>query len=93
MKNRKSSKVLSRSKVAGMVGVSRTYITLLIQGKRQLSRQLVGKLQQLALTYEIPQELAKLAMGKGGLEPPRIAAPDPKSGPSASSGTPPRDCS
>ena len=28
-------------------------------------------------------------MGKGGLEPPRIAAPDPKSGPSASSGTPP----
>ncbi len=29
-------------------------------------------------------------LGKGGLEPPRIAAPDPKSGPSASSGTPPR---
>ncbi len=28
-------------------------------------------------------------MGKGGLEPPRLAAPDPKSGPSASSGTPP----
>ena len=28
-------------------------------------------------------------VGKGGLEPPRIAAPDPKSGPSASSGTPP----
>jgi hypothetical protein len=29
-------------------------------------------------------------VGKGGLEPPCIAAPDPKSGPSASSGTPPQ---
>ena len=28
-------------------------------------------------------------VGKGGLEPPRIAALDPKSSPSASSGTPP----
>ena len=28
-------------------------------------------------------------VGKGGLEPPRIAAPDPKSGPSANSGTSP----
>ena len=28
-------------------------------------------------------------VGKGGLEPPRLATPDPKSGPSANSGTPP----
>jgi transcriptional regulator with XRE-family HTH domain len=63
MIKRKSSKVLSRSKVASMVGVSRTYITLLIQGKHQPSRQLVGKLQQLALTCEMPQELAKLVVG------------------------------
>ena len=28
-------------------------------------------------------------VGKGGVEPPRIAALDPKSSPSASSGTPP----
>ena len=29
-------------------------------------------------------------VGKGGLEPPRLSAPDPKSGPSANSGTPPQ---
>ena len=28
-------------------------------------------------------------MGKGGLEPPRLSTPDPKSGPSANSGTSP----
>ena len=37
-----------------------------------------------------------LMVGKGGLEPPRLSTPDPKSGPSANSGTPPdvksREC-
>lgn len=38
----------------------------------------------------LPMVILLPEMGKGGLEPPRIAAPDPKSGPSANSGTPPR---
>lgn len=82
-------KTLSRAEVARIIGVSRTYITLLIQGKRQPSRQLISQLRQLAKTCELPSELSQVLVGKEGLEPSRIAAPDPKSGPSASSGTPP----
>ena len=37
----------------------------------------------------IPLVGLAIRVGKGGLEPPRLSTPDPKSGPSANSGTPP----
>jgi transcriptional regulator with XRE-family HTH domain len=83
-------KTLSQAEVARIIGVSRTYISLLIQGKRQPSQRLANKLRQLATKCDIPPELSQALVGKEGLEPSRIAAPDPKSGPSASSGTPPQ---
>ncbi len=49
---------LSRAELARRLGVSRTYITLLAQGKRQPSRQLVDQLRQLQLTSALPEELA-----------------------------------
>ena len=81
---------ITKAELARELGVSRTYITLLSQGKRKPSQQLANKLRQIMLTYALPREFAFThIMGKGGLEPPRLSAHDPKSCPSASSGTPP----
>ena len=82
---------MSKAELARRLGVSRTYVTLLTQGKRQPGQQLANKIKQLQLTAELPVEfrLTNALVGKGGLEPPRLAAHDPKSCPSASSGTPP----
>ena len=82
---------ISKAELARQLGVSRTYVTLLTQGKRQPGQQLANKIKQLQLTAELPVEfrLTNALVGKGGLEPPRLAAHDPKSCPSASSGTPP----
>ena len=74
-------KTLTRAEVARIIGVSRTYISLLIQGKRQPSQRLASKLRQLATKCDIPHELSQALVGKEGLEPSRIAAPDPKSSP------------
>jgi transcriptional regulator with XRE-family HTH domain len=82
---------MTRAELARRLGVSRTYVTLLVQGKRKPSQQLVNKIRRLGLTSGLPEglELTPGMVGKGGLEPPRLAAHDPKSCPSASSGTPP----
>ena len=80
---------MSKAELARKLGVSRTYVTLLTQGKRRPSQQLVNKLKELMLTHDIPLRLSDVQVGKGGLEPPRLSAHDPKSCPSASSGTPP----
>jgi transcriptional regulator with XRE-family HTH domain len=83
---------VSKATLARQLGVSRTYVTLLIQGKRRPSQQLANKLQQLQLTVEIPVEyaLTNALVGKRGLEPRRLSAHDPKSCLSANSSTPPK---
>jgi len=43
-------KSISRAELARQLGVSRTYITLLAQGKRKLSQQLADKLNALSMT-------------------------------------------
>ena len=84
---------ISKAELARQLGVSRTYVTLLTQGKRQPGQQLANKIKQLQLTAELPVEfrLTNALVGKGGLEPPRLAAHDPKSCLSADSSTPPRE--
>jgi len=67
---------LSKAQVAKQLGVSRTYITLLIQGKRQPSQQLANKMRQLQLTDKLPIEFSRMQMG---LEPRHVSAHDPKS--------------
>ncbi len=83
---------ITKAELARRLGVSRTYVTLLTQGKRQPSQQLANKIKQLQLTAELPVgfRLTNALVGKGGLEPPCLAAHDPKSCSSASSDTPPR---
>jgi len=56
---------LSRAETARRLGVSRTYVTLLIQSKRQPSRQLVGKMQELMLEYELPDGLTRALVEMG----------------------------
>ncbi len=83
--------VISRAELARQLGVSRTYITLLIRGKRTPSQLIANKLKQLTLTTYIPEHESLTCMvGKAGLEPARPKAHDPKSCPSASSGTSPQ---
>ena len=41
---------MNKSQLAKKLGVSRTYITLLAQGKRQPSQQIVNKLSQLGVS-------------------------------------------
>ena len=82
---------MNKAQLARQLGVSRTYITILAKGKRQPSQHLVNKLRELALTAELPLELQHM-VGKGGFEPPRLAAHDPKSCSSASSDTSPLRC-
>ena len=86
---------LSKSEIARLLGISRTYVTLLAQGKRQPSQQLANRISQLQLTGEfslgqVPSNVpAHPLVGKRGLEPRRLAAHDPKSCLSANSSTPP----
>ena len=47
---------MSKAELARRLGVSRTYVTLLTQGKRQPSQQLANKIKQLQLTAELPLE-------------------------------------
>jgi len=54
----KESKPISRAELARQLGVSRTYITLLIQGKRQPSSQLVDQICQLQQISTLPPEFA-----------------------------------
>ena len=82
---------ITRAELARQLGVSRTYVTLLAQGKRKPCREIVNKLAHIMLTRELPGKFASLCMvGKAGLEPARLSAHDPKSCPSTSSGTPPK---
>ena len=82
-------KHMSKAELARQLGVSRTYVTLLARGKRKPSQQLANKINELMLTLRLPGELIDMQMGKGGLEPPRLSAHDPKSCSSANSDTPP----
>ena len=67
-------KSITKAELARELGVSRTYVTLLAQGKRKPGQQLANKLNKLMLTHELPWD-----MGKAGLEPARLSAHDPKS--------------
>jgi len=49
-------KPISRAELARQPGVSRTYVTLLIQGKRTPSQLIANKLKQLTLTVCIPDQ-------------------------------------
>ena len=48
---------ISKAELAGRLGVSRIYITLLAQGKRTPSQQIINKLCQLSLTSELASQL------------------------------------
>jgi len=48
-------KPISRAELARQLGVSRTYVTLLIQGKRIPNQLIANKLKQLTLTTCIPE--------------------------------------
>jgi transcriptional regulator with XRE-family HTH domain len=63
--------VLSKAEVAKRLGISRTYVTLLIQQKRQPSSQLVDQMRQLQLTSVLPPELLSVyaKWGSGDLNP------------------------
>ena len=65
------SEVLTKAEVARRLGISRTYVTLLIQGKRKPSSQLVGQLRQLQLVAQLPLELESVCVkwGSGDLNP------------------------
>ena len=82
---------ISRAELARQLGVSRTYVTLLMQGRRQPGWQLANKINELRLTAEFEHvlSLSHALVGKRGLEPRCLAAHDPKSCSSASSDTPP----
>jgi DNA-binding XRE family transcriptional regulator len=45
---------MNKAELARQLGVSRTYITLLVQGKRKPSQQIANKLGQLMLTHDSP---------------------------------------
>ena len=45
--------LISKAELARQLGVSRTYITLLAQGKRKPSKGMVGRLAALGLTANI----------------------------------------
>ena len=45
--------LISKAQLARQLGVSRTYITLLAQGKRKPSKQMVGRLAALGLTANV----------------------------------------
>jgi len=47
---------ISRAELARQLGVSRTYVTLLIQGKRTPSQLVANKIKQLTLTTYIPEQ-------------------------------------
>ena len=87
------SKTITRSELARQLGVSRTYVTLIAQGKRKPGQHLADKLNRIMLAHDLPLDmgnvLANVLVGKAGLEPARLAAHDPKSCLSANSSTPP----
>ena len=62
---------ITKAELARQLEVSRTYVTLLTQGKRQPSQQLANKIKQLQSTVDFPVEfrLTNALVGKGGLEP------------------------
>jgi transcriptional regulator with XRE-family HTH domain len=53
------SRINSRAELARELGVSRTYVTLLCQGKRQPSRKLVNKLAKLQLAHDLDVDMHK----------------------------------
>jgi len=69
---------ISKAELARKLGVSRTYVTLLTQGRRRPSQQLVIKLTELMLMHDMPLGLSDVQVGKRGLEPRRLSAHDPK---------------
>ena len=48
-----TSTTMSKADLARKLGVSRTYITLLTQGKRKPSKEIVDKLARLSLTVDM----------------------------------------
>ena len=44
---------ITRAELSRQLGVSRTYVTLLLQGKRQPSKRIVDRLAQLQLTANV----------------------------------------
>jgi transcriptional regulator with XRE-family HTH domain len=61
----------TKAELARRIGVSRTYITLLTQGKRQPSQQVVDRIRQLKLTAYFQQDFtsANSKWGSGDLNP------------------------
>jgi transcriptional regulator with XRE-family HTH domain len=53
---------ISKAELARQLGISRTYVTLLIQGRRQPSSQLVGQLRQLQLVAQLPPEFESVCV-------------------------------
>jgi transcriptional regulator with XRE-family HTH domain len=51
------SDIITRAELARQLGVSRTYVTLLCQGKRKPSKKLANMLAKLMLTYDLDVDL------------------------------------
>jgi transcriptional regulator with XRE-family HTH domain len=49
--------IMSKAEIARQLGVSRTYVTLLTQGKRKPSKRIADKLAQLKLTSNLEVNL------------------------------------
>ena len=80
---------MKQKQLAQELGVSPSYLSQVRHGKRPLSAELLNVANSKKLSKLLSSELRNHSVGKGGLEPPRLAAHDPKSCSSANSDTPP----
>ena len=80
---------MKQRQLAEELGVSPSYLSQVRHGKRPISAEVLGVASSKKLSKLLSSEPRNHSVGKGGLEPPRLSAHDPKSCSSANSDTPP----